>query len=86
LDWKREGVSCLIADVVMPEMSGMHLQEALKAAGHDLPIIFITAHDDPDIKERALRAGAVAFLRKPFEDTLLFDAIHRAIDVHRECG
>jgi FixJ family two-component response regulator len=58
---------CLILDVQMPNMSGVELQNHLSRLGFDIPIIFMTAYPDESIKERVLAAGAVAFLRKPFE-------------------
>jgi len=63
---------CLILDVRMPGMSGLDLQQQLVAAKAHVPIIFITSHIDDDVRARALDAGAVAFLHKPFcEDDLL---------------
>ena len=60
--------SCLIVDVRMPGMSGLQLQSHLAAVGCKIPIIFITAYDDTVSRQRALQAGAVAFLGKPFTD------------------
>jgi len=59
-------------------MTGFELHERLLAAGTPPPVIFITAHDDVATRERARRAGAVQYLRKPFEDDALIEAIHRA--------
>jgi FixJ family two-component response regulator len=69
--------SCLISDIHMPEMSGIQLQETLRARGHDIPIIFITAYPDDKIRSRALTQGAVCFLEKPFE----VEVLSRCIDV-----
>ncbi|HZZ14016.1 MAG TPA: response regulator [Paraburkholderia sp.] len=58
--------ACVILDIQMPGMNGLEVQRRL--AGSGLPIIFITAHDDVGIREQALSAGALAYLRKPFND------------------
>jgi FixJ family two-component response regulator len=79
---KREptdGPSCLVLDVRMPGVSGLALQETLAAAGHHIPIIFITGHGDITMSVRAMKAGAVDFLAKPFNDQDLLDAIQEAI-------
>ncbi|MCW3054167.1 MAG: two-component response regulator [Chthonomonadales bacterium] len=75
---------CLILDIWMPGMSGLELQNALAAADSRIPIIFITANDDEEARARALRAGAVAFLRKPFHEDALLNGIHSALDQHGE--
>jgi FixJ family two-component response regulator len=71
---------CLVLDVQMPEMNGLVLQNRLVTAGHTIPVIFITAHDDVGVRERALGAGALAFLRKPFDDELLIKTLRVALD------
>src|ERR1700757_813807 len=71
---------CLILDVAMPGMSGLDLQEELNRRGRAIPIIFITGQKDEDIRERALRQGAVNFLYKPFSDDALLDAVNAALD------
>jgi FixJ family two-component response regulator len=71
---------CLIADVRMPGMSGLELQDRLKAANSSIPIVFISAHDDGEAQARALRAGAVAFLKKPFTEDSLLGAITACLD------
>jgi FixJ family two-component response regulator len=79
---KREptdGPSCLVLDVRMPGVSGLALQEMLAAAGHRIPIIFITGHGDITMSVRAMKAGAVDFLAKPFNDQDLLEAIQEAI-------
>jgi FixJ family two-component response regulator len=58
---------CMILDVQMPNMSGLELQECLSNLGFEIPIIFMTAYPDDAVRQRALQAGAVAFLLKPFE-------------------
>jgi FixJ family two-component response regulator len=67
--------ACLIVDVRMPGMSGLELQRHLAAAGFNIPIIFISAHDDGEARSRALQAGAVDFLKKPFTEDALLSAI-----------
>jgi len=69
---------CVVLDVRLSGMTGFELHERLLAAGTPPPVIFITAHDDVATRERARRAGAVQYLRKPFEDDALIEAIHRA--------
>jgi FixJ family two-component response regulator len=70
-----QDTSCLVLDVQMPGMDGLELQTQLAAEGCGIPVIFITAHDDQKSRRRALRAGAVAFLGKPFTDQQLLQAI-----------
>jgi FixJ family two-component response regulator len=71
--------ACLIVDVQMPGMNGLQLQSQLAATGSRIPIIFITAHDDKESRRRAMQAGAVAFLSKPFGDEQLLQAIRSAL-------
>ncbi len=70
---------CVVLDVQMPGMSGLEVQERLARSGNRLPVIFITAHDDVGVRDRALAAGAVAFLRKPFDDELFMKTLHVAL-------
>jgi FixJ family two-component response regulator len=70
---------CVVLDVQMPEMNGLEVQALLARSGIPVPVIFITAHDEKGVRERALRAGAAAFLRKPFNDELFIKAIQDAI-------
>jgi FixJ family two-component response regulator len=74
-----EPASCLVLDVRLPGLNGLQLQEALNRKGYPLAIIFITGHGDVPMSVRAMKAGAVDFLQKPFEDSDLLDAISRAI-------
>lgn len=76
-----QGPGVLILDVRMPEMSGLELQKYLIDSGSDMPIIFITAHDDVQVRRMALEAGAIEFLRKPIEDQMLLDAVQQALSV-----
>ena len=75
-----QSVGVLVLDVRMPEMSGLELQKHLIDSGSDMAIIFITAHQDIQARRMALEAGAIDFLKKPFEDQTLLDAIQRASD------
>ena len=70
---------CIVLDIHLGGLSGFDVQERLKAMGVQAPVIFITAHDDDATHGRARGSGAVAYLRKPFEDHALIDAIERAI-------
>lgn len=74
--------SCVIADVQMPGMSGVDLQRHLRAQGCRLPIIFITAFPDESVRARALDAGAVCFLTKPFDGPTLIKYLDAALDGH----
>jgi FixJ family two-component response regulator len=71
--------ACLILDVRMPGMNGIDLQHQIVAANWRIPIIFITSHADDDARARALKAGAVAFLYKPFREEELLDALDAAL-------
>jgi FixJ family two-component response regulator len=77
-------LGCLVLDVRLPGMSGLTFQRQLAAAGIDLPVIFITGHGDISMSVRAMKAGAVEFLTKPFHEQELLDAIHSAIERDRE--
>ncbi len=70
---------CLVVDVQMPGLNGLEVQERLATNGNPLPVIFITAHDEAIPRERALAAGAVAFVRKPFQDELLISTLRVAL-------
>ncbi len=80
--WPSDSVGCLIVDVQLPGLSGLELQNELAALGSAVPIIFITAHDDPDARTEALNSGASGFLEKPFDDEALIAAIHTAIEAN----
>lgn len=71
---------CLIADVRMPGMSGLELQERLNASGSSVPMLFISAHDDGEARAQGLRAGAVDFLKKPFSEDSLLGAIGACLE------
>jgi FixJ family two-component response regulator len=72
--------ACLIVDIRMPGMSGLELQTKLKAERCRIPIIFITAHGDAKMQTQAMRDGAVKFLAKPFDNTVLLEAVHAALE------
>jgi FixJ family two-component response regulator len=71
--------SCLVADVQMPGMTGVELQDHLIANGHSIPTIFITAFPQDRIRERAMTAGAICFLSKPFDEPQLLECVERAL-------
>jgi FixJ family two-component response regulator len=72
--------ACLIADIRMPGMSGLELQAKLNTEGCRIPIVFITAHGDAKMRLQALRAGAVEFLAKPFDDEALLESVRAALE------
>src|SRR5258706_13108365 len=72
--------ACLIADIRMPGMSGLELQAQLNAERCKIPTIFITAHGDTKMRMQALRAGAVEFLLKPFDDEVLLESVRAALE------
>src|SRR5436309_7337980 len=76
---QQHNTACLIADIRMPGMSGLDLQARLNAQQIRIPTIFITAHGDERMRMQALRAGAVEFLAKPFDDELLLDSVRAAL-------
>jgi FixJ family two-component response regulator len=76
---QRNQTACLVADIRMPGMSGLELQAKLKAEGSRIPIIFITAHGDAKMKMQAMKAGAVEFLSKPFDDEVLLQKVRHAL-------
>jgi len=71
---------CVILDVRMPGMGGLELQRQLVASRRDLPVIFMTAHDDAQARSQALDAGAVDYLIKPSSEEALLDAVRVALD------
>jgi FixJ family two-component response regulator len=80
----EHGVSgCLVLDVRMPGASGLDLQRILNQAETDLPVIFVTAHADVPLTVRAMKAGALEVLTKPFDDQALLDAVYQALEQER---
>ena len=76
---EQHQVGCLVTDIRMPGMSGLELQAKLNADQCRIPTIFITAHGDEKMRMQALRAGAVEFLAKPFDDKTLLESVRAAL-------
>jgi FixJ family two-component response regulator len=76
---QQHQTACLITDIRMPGMSGLDLQARLNAENCQIPTIFITAHGDHELRLQAIRAGAVEFLSKPFDDELLLENVRAAL-------
>jgi FixJ family two-component response regulator len=70
---------CVVLDVQMPGMNGLEVQKHLARSEEPLPVVFMTAHDEAGVRERALGAGAVAFLHKPFSDEVFVNALNEAL-------
>ena len=77
---QQRQAGCLITDIRMPGISGLELQAKLNAENCRIPIIFITAHGDEKMRMQALRAGAVEFMAKPFNDEALLESIRAALE------
>ena len=77
---KQHQTACLIADIRMPGMSGLELQAHLNSEHCRIPTIFITAHGDTKMRMQAMRAGAVEFLAKPFDDEVLLQNVQAALE------
>jgi FixJ family two-component response regulator len=77
---QQHQVGCLVADIRMPGMSGLELQAKLNADQCRIPTIFITAHGDEKMRMQALRAGAVEFMAKPFDDEVLLENVRAALE------
>jgi len=71
--------ACAILDMKLPGMSGLDLQQRLIAKATPIPVVFVSAHDEAMMQASALRAGAVAFLKKPFDNSTLLDVLSRSI-------
>ena len=80
---RQDAPSCLVLDVRLPGLSGLDLQHELKQADVDIPIVFITGHGDIPMTVRAMKAGAVEFLTKPFREQDLLDALQQALERDR---
>lgn len=80
---RHDAPGCLVLDVRLPGMSGLTFQQELAKAGVELPVIFVTGHGDVPMTVRAMKAGAVEFLTKPFDDQVLLDAVHAALERDR---
>jgi FixJ family two-component response regulator len=77
---QQQQTACLIADICMPGMSGLELQAKLNAERCRIPTIFITAHGDTRMRMQALRAGAVEFMAKPFDDGVLLESVRAVLE------
>jgi FixJ family two-component response regulator len=73
---------CIVADVEMPGMSGLELQDHLIAHGANIPVIFVTGFPEERIRERAMKGGAVCFLSKPFDEAALLECVERTLKDH----
>jgi len=80
---RPDAPGCVVLDVRLPGMSGLAFQQELVKAAVTLPVIFITGHGDVPMTVRAMKAGAAEFLTKPFDDQVLLDAVHAAIERDR---
>jgi FixJ family two-component response regulator len=80
------GKGCLILDIRLPEMTGFDLQQELASSGAMSSVIFMTAHDNPQWQERAIEAGAIAYLKKPFREQSLLNALERFFESHVKAG
>ncbi len=81
--WQAEMRGCVVADIRMPGMSGLEMQEALQERGCRLPVIFITGHGDVPMAVEAMKAGALDFVQKPFRDQDLLDRINEGLQQER---
>lgn len=81
---RAKGPGCLVLDVRLPGLSGLELQRKLKEAKIQIPVIFITGHGDIQMSVRAMKAGAIEFLTKPFRDQDLLDAVQQAVEQDTE--
>ena len=79
-----EGPCCFVVDVLMPQLSGLELQAKLAEQGSNVPIVFVTGYGDIPMTVRAMKAGAVDVLTKPFRDQDLLDAVATALAAHRD--
>jgi FixJ family two-component response regulator len=82
LSGRAQNSACLILDVKLPGMNGLELQSRLAASRCLVPVIFISAHGDGQTSARALKAGAVDFLHKPFSEEALFNALNASLVIH----
>jgi FixJ family two-component response regulator len=73
---------CLVLDIHLPGMSGFDLYRRLALSGHEVPVVFITAHDEPAVRQEAERLGAAGYLAKPFSGRTLLDAVTQALRSH----
>lgn len=81
---RQPGPCCLVLDMRLPDVDGLHLQSELKASGQSLPVIFITGHGTIPMTVQAMKGGAVEFLTKPFTEEALLGAVRQALQRDRE--
>jgi len=74
-----DGTTCAVLDMKLPGMNGLDLQQRLITRPRAMPIVFVSAHDEAVMRANAFRAGAIAFLKKPFDNSTLLDALSRSI-------
>ena len=77
----HSGICCIILDIGLPGMSGFELHRRLAAEPDRLPVVFISTRDEPEAENKAEQAGAIAFLRKPFEDDALLNAVQTGMEL-----
>jgi two-component system response regulator FixJ len=85
-DYGAQPGCCLVADIRMPEMDGLELQEILIERNAGIPVIIMTGHGDVPLAVRAMKAGAVDFIEKPFDDERLLSSVQRALEVSAKAG
>jgi FixJ family two-component response regulator len=77
--WPKNRPDCVVLDLAMPDLSGADVQRALNGAGAHFPVVIITAHDEPGVREDCMRRGAAAYLCKPLDERELLDALDAAV-------
>ena len=77
----HNGICCIILDIGLPGMSGFELRRRLAAEPNRLPVVFISARNEPEVEDKATHAGAIAFLSKPFEDDALLNAVQTGMEL-----
>lgn len=82
--YSEEQSGCLLLDMAMPEMTGTEVQAALRERGLRIPVVFLTGHGDIPMAVRSLQAGAIDFLEKPVDETLLLERVRRALHLDQE--
>ena len=82
----HNGICCLILDIGLPGMSGFELHRRLAAEPNRPPVVFISARDEQEVENKAAQAGAIAFLRKPFEDDALLNAVQTGMELLKNRG
>ena len=78
-NWRVDSPDCLVLDLQMPNLLGSDVQRALNRAGAHFPVVIMTAHESPSAREECLREGAIAYLRKPLDESMLLNALSLAL-------